>query len=147
MRFEGVFTVAAPRVRVFDAVTDPDKVGRCMPDLRRLDIKQGGEFDAVVGVGVSIIRGDLSLHFRTLEKEPPTRARMAAHGTGLGSAVDLDMVTELTEVRDGTSMKWTAEASVSGKLASLGQGLIRSQAERIVKQLFDCLRGRLEQGA
>lgn len=148
MHFEGVFTVASPREQVFGAVTDPNRVARCIPDLKRLDVRSEGEFDAVVGIGVSIIRGDISLRFRTLEKQPPSRVRMVAHGTGLGSAVDVEMVTELTDGEEGrTSMNWSAEASVSGKMASLGQGLIDSQAERIIRRLFDCLRSRLEQGA
>ena len=115
-----------------------------MPGLRRLDLRKDGEFDAVVGVGVSIIRGDVSMHFRTVEKVSPTRVRMRAHGVGLGSAVDVEMATELTETASGgTSMKWTADATVSGKVASLGQGLIEGQAEKIIRELFGCLRTRL----
>ncbi len=144
MHFEGVFTVATPKERVFDVVTDPNQVARCMPDLRRLDVKSRDEFEAVVGSGIPLVRGDITLHFRTLEKSPPVRVKMAAHGNGLGSAIDVEMVTELADGDGGgTSMKWTAEATVSGKLASLGQGLIRSQSERIVRQLFDCLRSKL----
>ena len=146
MHFEGVFTVASPKKKVFAVVTDPDQVARCMPDLRRLELKSKDEFVAVVGTGISLVKGDISLHFRTLEKAPSGRARMMAHGTGLGSAIDVEMVTELTDgIGGGTAMKWTAEAKVSGKLASLGQGLIKSQSERIIRQLFDCLRSRLEQ--
>ena len=145
MHFEGVFTVESPRGKVFAMVTDPNQVARCMPDLRRLEVKSADEFVAVVGTGISLVKGDISLHFRTLEKSPPGRARMAAHGTGLGSAVDVEMVTELTDHDGGgTAMRWTAEANVSGKLASLGQGLIKSQSERIIRQLFDCLRSKLE---
>src|SRR5271157_1322930 len=138
MHFEGIFTVAAPRERVFAMVTDPNQVANCMPGLRRLAVKSEDEFDAVVAVGVSIIRGDISLHFRTLEKEAPSRVKMSAHGMGLGSAMDVEMVTELAEAGGGgSSMKWTAEAVVSGKVASLGQGLIKAQAEKIVRELFD----------
>ena len=145
MNFGGVFVVSAPKERVFGAVTDPNQVARCIPDLKRLEVKSEGEFEAVVGVGVSIIRGDLSLRFRTVEKVPYSRVKMVARGTGLGSAVDVEMVTELADGEDGrTSMKWAAEATVSGKIASFGQGMIKSQAERIIKQLFDCLRGKLE---
>jgi carbon monoxide dehydrogenase subunit G len=145
LHFEGVFAVSAPRERVFGVVSDPDQVARCIPDLRRLDVKSAEEFDAVVGVGVAIIRGELSMRFRTVEKNPPSRFKLLAHGTGLGSAVDLEMVTELADAEGGgTSMKWTADATVSGKIASLGQGLMKSQTEKIIRQLFDCLRGKLE---
>ena len=86
----------------------------------------------------------VSLHFKTI-KRSPSRVKVVAHGAGLGSAIDVEMVTELTEGNGGgTAMKWNAEADVSGKLASLGQGLIEPQSERIIRQLFDCLRNRLE---
>ncbi len=145
MHFEGVFTVSAPRERVFGVITDPNQVAKCIPDLRRLEVKSADEFDALVGVGVAVIRGDLSMRFRTVEKQPPSRVKLLAHGAGLGSAVDVEMVTELADGGGGgTSMRWTADASVSGKMASLGQGLMKAQAEKIVRQLFDCLRKKLE---
>ena len=145
MNFGGVFVVSAPKERVLGAVTDPNEVARCVPDLTSLEVKSEREFEAVGRVGVAIVRGDLSLRFRIVEKVPYSRVRTVAHGTGLGSAVDVEMVTELADGKDGgTSMKWAAEATFSGKIASLGQGMINSQAERIIRQLFDCLRGKLE---
>ncbi len=145
MHFEGVFAVAAPREQVFALVTDPGQVAGCMPGLRKLDVTSEGEFDAVIGVGISVIRGDIPFHFKTVEKEPPSRVKMTAHGTGLGSAIDVEMVTHLSEAKDGgTSMKWTAEAGISGRVASFGQGLIRAEAEKTIIALFDCLRARLE---
>lgn len=137
--------VSASRERVFQAVTDPEEVARCMPELQKLDVKSADEFDAVVRVGVSLVRGDFLLHFRTTEKSALNRVKLVAHGTGLGSALDVEMATELSDSPSGgTSMRWTAEAQVSGKLASLGQRLIQSQAEKTIRQFFDCLRGRLE---
>ena len=145
LHFEGVFVVSAPREQVFGAVGDPNQVARCIPDLRKLEVRSTDEFDVVVGIRVAVITGELAMHFRTVEKEPPSRAKLTAHGTGLGSAVDLEMVTELAvQPGGGTSMKWTAEATVSGKMASLGQGLMKSQAEKMIRQLFDCLRSKLE---
>lgn len=144
MHFEGVFTVSSPKEKVFAVVTDPNQMARCMPDLRKLEVKSADEFVAVVGTGISLVKGDISLHFRTLEKAPSDRAKIVAHGTGLGSAIDVEMVTELSDGDGGgTTMKWAAEASVSGMLASLGQGMIKSQSERIIRQLFECLRSKL----
>ncbi len=145
MHFEGTIEVAAPRKRVFAAVTDPNRVARCIPDLKKLEVRSADEFDAVVKVGVSFVRGDFALVFRTVEKQAPSRVKLTAHGTGLGSAVDVSMETYLADTPSGgTSMKWSAEAQVSGKIASLGQRLVQSQAEKIIRQLFDCLRGKLE---
>jgi len=145
MLFKGVFEVGAPTERVFATMTDPEQVAKCMPDLRRLEVKSPDEFDAVVNVGISFIRGDFVVHFRWAEKTPEERVKLSAHGTGLGSAVDMEIVAAMRATKDaGTTMDWTVEARISGKLASLGQRLIEAQAEKIIKQLFDCLRQRLE---
>jgi len=137
--------VGAPKERVYATMTDPNQVAKCMPDVRRLQVKSSDEFDAIVNVGLSFIRGDFALHFKWVEKVPGERVRLASHGTGLGSAVDMDIVARMSERKDGgTAMDWVVDARISGKLSSLGQRLIESQAEKIFKQLFDCLRQRLE---
>lgn len=145
MRFEGVFDAAAPRGRVFDTITDPNQVAGCMPGLQSVEVRSPDEFDAVVRVGVSFIRGDFALRFRTVEKNPQSYAKLLVHGTGLGSAIDMEIEVRIFEGKGGgMSMKWNADASVSGKIASLGQRLMESQAERIIKQFFDCLRQKLD---
>jgi carbon monoxide dehydrogenase subunit G len=146
MRFGGVFEVGASTERVFAAMTDPNQVARCMPGLRKLEVKSPDEFDAVVNVGISFIRGDFAVHFRWEERTPAERVRLAAHGIGLGSAVDMKIgATMAAKGKSGASMEWTVDTTISGKLASLGQRMIESQAEKIVKQLFDCLRQKLEE--
>ena len=145
MQFKGAFVVGAPRERVYAIMTDPNQVAKCMPDMRKLEVKSADEFDAVVNVGISFIRGDFALHFRWAEKSPVASVKLASHGTGLGSAVDMEIIAKMSASGEGgTTMDWTVDARISGKLASLGQRLIESQAEKIIKQLFDCLRQQLE---
>jgi uncharacterized protein len=145
LHFEGVFETATQRKRVFEVVTDPNQVGRCMPGLQRLEVRSADDFDADLKLGISFIRGDFSLHFKAAERNPHSHAKLLAHGTGMGSSVDMEIEVKVTDrVPEGTSMSWTADARISGKIASLGQRLLESQAERIVEQLFICLRQRLE---
>ena len=145
MQFEGTFDVGAPRERVFDLMTDPDQVAQCMPELQKLEVRSPSDFDAVVRVGISFIKGDFVLHFKTAQKDPPSSVKLLMHGTGLGSAVDMEIVAKLSEREEGgTSMKWMVEAKASGRIASLGQRLLETQAEKIVTQLFACLRQKLE---
>jgi carbon monoxide dehydrogenase subunit G len=143
MHFEGTFDVKAPRSTVYDFLLDPKKISGCMPDLQRLDVKSPDQFDAVVRAGVSFIKGDFTMHFRVAEKDPPGHAKLVAHGTGIGSTVDLETLLDLADANGGTSMKWSAEARVGGRIASVGQRLLNGQAEKIVKQLFECLQKQL----
>jgi carbon monoxide dehydrogenase subunit G len=40
-------------------------------------------------------------------------------------------------------MKWSADALVGGRIASVGQRLLSGQAEKIIKELFGCLQKQL----
>ena len=116
-----------------------------MPDLQKLEVKSQDDFTAVVRAGVSFIKGDFSLHFLTVEKTPPTHAKLTARGSGIGCTIDLERMMDLSDVAaGGTAMKWSADAKIGGRIASVGQRLINGQAEKIIKQLFDCLRTTLE---
>lgn len=145
MHFDGTFEVKAPKEKVFSIIMDPNKISKCMPDLKKLDVKSPDDFSVVITAGVSFIKGDFNLHFTTVEKTPPTHAKLAAHGTGIGSTVDMDTVMDLSDIAGGgTSMKWTADAKIGGRIASVGQRLLSGQAEKIIKNLFDCLKTTLE---
>ena len=147
MHFEGTFNVKAKPDKVFTTILDPNQISKCMPDLQKLEVKSPDDFVAVVRAGVSFIKGDFNLHFLTVEKTPYSHAKLTAHGTGIGSTVDIDVFIDLTEGPDeGTAMKWSADARIGGRIASVGQRLLQSQAEKIIKGLFDCLQGKLEAG-
>jgi len=142
LHFDGTFSIRAPRKDVFDVLIDPKQISKCMPDLQK------EEFTAVVRAGVSFIKGDFTLNFRLVESDPPTHAKLVARGSGIGSAVDLETIIDLSDSGDGgTLMKWQAEAKVGGRIASVGQRLLSSQAEKIIKQLFDCLRHQFGTGS
>ena len=145
MHFEGTFNAKAPKETVYSIVLDPAEISKCMPDLQKLDVKSQDDFTAVVKAGVSFIKGDFTLHFTSVEKTPSTHAKLSAHGSGIGSTIDMTTTMDFADNPDGgTAMKWTADAKIGGRIASVGQRLINGQAEKIIKQLFDCLRARFE---
>jgi carbon monoxide dehydrogenase subunit G len=144
LHFEGTFNVKVPKEKVFETITDPQKISQCMPELQKLDVKSPDDFTAIIKAGVSFIKGDFNMHFTTVEKTAPTHAKLKAHGTGIGSTVDMDTVMDLADGSDGgTSMKWVADAKVGGRIASVGQRLLTGQAEKIIKDLFSCLEKQL----
>jgi carbon monoxide dehydrogenase subunit G len=145
LHFEGTYSIGAPKDKVFDLLTDPNQISKCMPDLQKLEVKSKDEFMVVVRAGVAFIKGDFKLNFNVAERVPPTHAKLVARGSGMGSAIDLQATMDLKdEGASGTNMKWSAEAMVGGRIASVGQRLLNSQAEKIIKQLFDCLESRFK---
>lgn len=146
MHFEGTFEVKTSRDKVFEFLLDPQQLSSCLPDLQKLEVRSPYDYTAVVRVGVSFIKGDLTMNLKVSDTIPPSHARLVARGSGIGSTIDLDANMDLSESGGGTSLKWQAEAQVGGRIAVVGQRLINSQAEKIVKQLFGCIQGKLEKG-
>jgi uncharacterized protein len=144
MHFKGTFNVKTTKDKVFNLLMDPNQISQCMPDLQKLEVKSPEDYTAVIKAGVSFIRGDFNMHFTVVEKTAPTHAKLVAHGTGIGSTIDMDTLMDLSDAPDGgTSMKWSAEAKIGGRIATVGQRLIEGQSEKIIKQLFTCLEGKL----
>ena len=123
---------------------DPADISSCIPDFQRLQVKTADDFSVLVRAGISFVKGDITLHFQVVEKVSPISAKIKVNGTGIGSTVEMDIVLAISIEGDGSSMKWTADAKIRGKIASFGQKVLEAQAERIIRQLFDCLRAKLE---
>lgn len=141
MHFDGTFNVKATKDRVFALLMNPEELSKCMPDLQELEVKSPDEYTAVIKAGVSFFHGNFDMHFNVVEKVPPTHTKIVAHGTGIRSTISLETIVDLLDGPKGeTTIKWSAEAEISGMLASVGQRLVAGQAEKIVEQLFDGLK-------
>jgi carbon monoxide dehydrogenase subunit G len=44
-----------------------------------------------------------------------------------------------------TTMRWSADVSIMGTIASVGSRLIEGTADRLINQAFDCMRAKLEE--
>lgn len=143
MHFEGTFETRAPPKKVYDFLLNPEAIGKCLPDLQKLEVRDQDHYNAAVKVGVGFIKGTFTFQFTVAEKDAPKKARLKAHGSGTGSTIDLEAVMELEEAKAGTRMNWKADAQVGGMMAGIGQRIISGTAEKTISQLFDCLRRQL----
>ncbi len=145
MHFEGTFDVKAPRQKVWDFISVPNNVAKCLPDLQKLEVLAPDRFKATVKAGVGFIKGTFNFEFAMLDMQPPTHAKLSGHGSGTGSTVDLETAIDLSDLPDGgTRMAWKADAKVGGLIASVGQRLLEGAAQKLVGNLFACLKKQLE---
>ncbi len=144
MNFEGTYDVKAPREKVWGYVIDPNKIGKCLPDLKSLEVQGEDKFTAVVRVGIGPIKTDFRFRLEIVEKTPPAHARLKGTGTGSGSSVDLDTSIDLTEITGRTRLAYKADVKVGGVMAGLGQRMMGSATEKTVNEVFECVRRELE---
>lgn len=144
MHLDGHFTVSAPQADVYAFLTDPAKVSRHMPDVTHVVIEDADHFTITARVGVAHIKGDVVVKLEIRDRRPPIGTTVVGRGTGLASVVD--MTTSFTlEPRDAqTVVRWTADVTISGKLAAFGpQGLLDRIARKNVDAFVEGIRAGL----
>lgn len=133
------------RAEVWAFITDPEKVGRCFPDLVSLAVHDAANFDAVVKVGVGPVRGNFKFKVELLPDAAASRLDMKMSGGGFGSAIDLTAGADLVDAGSGaaTTLKWNGQAVARGPIAAVGGRVLDAQAHRLIAQAFANVRERL----
>lgn len=145
MDFSGDVEIKAPRQRVWDFLTDPEQVTQCAPGLKSVEVIDDTRFKCVVRAGVGMIKGNFNFDIEWVEKDEPNSATMVANGKIPGSAVAMRSTLALADGADeGTDMHWTSDVKVSGTIAGVGARLMNGVAERMVNDIFTCIKSKLE---
>src|SRR5918994_2416027 len=149
MRFENRFDVDAPLERVWETVLDVDRVAPTVPGAQVLE-RTG---DDAYKVAIKVKVGPMSMTYRgevevTERDEAAHRAVMKARAKesrGQGTA-DADVTMLLSGANGGTSATVTTDVQLSGKVATMGQGVLQDVSGRLVetfaKNLADMLEGK-----
>lgn len=141
-----MFAVAAPPEKVWSFLMDPLKLSGCIEDPHTVEIVDENTFKGKVKTGVAFIKGTFTASAKIVEKEPPRRARIRAHGTGMGSAFDVDATLELSVSGQGTTVRWGADVVLNGTIASVGARLLQGTIDKKTNQFFENVRKNLESG-
>jgi len=154
MRFENRFEVAAPLQEVWDAVLDVERVAPNVPGAQVLE-KTG---DDAYKVAIKVKVGPMSMTYRgdvevTERDEAAHRAVMKARAKesrGQGTA-DADVTMTLSGDDARTTAEIVTEVDLTGKVATMGQGVLQDVSGRLVdafaENLAAMLEGRAEEPA
>jgi carbon monoxide dehydrogenase subunit G len=149
MRFEGKVNIRAPRKKVWDYLTDAEKVSRAAPGLEKLEVVEPGKkFRVVTAIGLGTIKARFTSDVEWTDLQPPDRAAMKAHGMAPGSAVDATSAMHLSDGEGGsTDLAWSADVTISGTIASLAARLMGGVTQKLTAAFFDSVRKEIEKDA
>jgi uncharacterized protein len=147
MRFENHFDVDAPLDEVWDALLDVERVAPTVPGAQVLE--QTGDDAYKVAIKVKV--GPMSMTYRgeveIVERdEAAHRAVMRARAKesrGQGTA-NADVTMVLSGEDGHTAATVTADVELSGKVATMGQGVLQDVSGRLVGTFAENLAAMLE---
>lgn len=141
---QGQFSVHAPKERVVQLMTDPDFLGRTLPDSKGYRVTGPDSVVADMKVGVSHIKGVMptTLTIKAVREGEPLTIRVVAQG--LGSRVDMELAFDIKDLNGSSDLDWSSTATVSGMLASVGSGLLRPMAKRNFDAIVGAIRDAIE---
>ena len=139
MKIEGTHELRAPRVRVFQALTDPEVLKRCIPGCEQLEKTGENSYAATLRAGVGSIKGTFKGNVRLEEIRQPEHYRMIVDGKGQPGFLKGTGDIDLEEQGDATIIKYAGDVQVGGTIASVGQRMIQGAAKMMASQFFTAI--------
>ncbi|MGA3404644.1 MAG: carbon monoxide dehydrogenase subunit G [Candidatus Bathyarchaeia archaeon] len=147
MHLEGRYVLKANRTDVWNLISNPEKIARCLPGLQQLEIKDSKTFVVTVKVGISFVRGNFKFTFTLIDQIPPSHSRFQANGRGAGVSVNMNASMDLSEPQPGsTELSWKSDVELGGLLGELSPSLLQNSTSGFTQEFFNCIKAQLERG-
>ena len=140
LRGEGQAKVAAPPEAIWTMLLDADQLAGIIPGCHGVKKLSDTHFTAEVTLGVGPVKGRYKAEIELSDLDEPRAATLTGSVSGaLGTGGGSGRVT-LTPGENGvTTIAYTYEAAVGGKVAAIGGRLLDGAAKAIIGQFFAAL--------
>jgi uncharacterized protein len=136
LNFVGEITVAAPREAVFKALSDAPFFASCIEGVRDLKAIDATHYDAVLETRIAYMRFNFKVAVQMSRVTPPEAIEAKIEGTPMGMVGRLTATatTRLADADGGTVIRYSIDATLTGKLGSMGQPVLKAKAKEMEKQ-------------
>jgi uncharacterized protein len=139
MKIEGSYTFAAPRDVVWPLLQDPYVLARVMPGCEKLDKVNDNAFEGILKIKVGPVQGKFNGDVQLSDIKDPESYTIAVNGKGAPGFVKGIGALQLEDDGGTTILHYQGDAQVGGRLASVGQRLLQSSANAIIRQSLEGL--------
>ena len=149
MKIAGEITVAAAREAVFKALSDAPFFASCIEGVRDLKAIDATHFSAVLETRVAYLRFTFRANVEITGLLPPEEINAKIEGTPLGIVGRLTAAatTRLIEAGGQTVIHYEIDATLTGKLGSMGQPVLMAKAKDMEKHFAERLLAAFAAGA
>lgn len=142
MKFSGELTVPAPREAVFDRLRDAPFFASCVEGVGQLNETAPDHYAARFATRIAYIRFEFELTVEVVRAERPLiiEARIEGKPHGVVGRLSGVSAAHFDETEGGTKVSYNIEATLTGRLGSIGQPVLNSKAKEMEKQFVANLR-------
>ena len=137
MIFDGKIDLGVPKQKAWDFLIDINKFSTCLPGIDEIKQIDDKTFDGIISATVGPISGKFSFRSTIVESRPPDQMVVRTEGTDsvTKSTVNADMTLDLREISENkTEMDYRADIKIKGRLAILGDMVLRATATLILQE-------------
>ncbi|MTI17735.1 carbon monoxide dehydrogenase [Rhodobacteraceae bacterium RKSG542] len=146
MEMSGEHIIPANREAVWAALNDAGVLQACIPGCEEVVKSSDTELSAKVRLKIGPVKARFSGDVTLSDIVAPETYVISGKGNGGvagfakgGARVHLEDLGD-----EGTKLTYEVEAAIGGKLAQLGQRLIKSTSEKLAAQFFDSFAAQFE---
>jgi carbon monoxide dehydrogenase subunit G len=141
LNIAGEITVAAPREAVFKALSDAPFFASCIEGVRDLQAIDATHYGAVLETRIAYLRFNFKANVEITRLSPPEEIQAKVEATPLGivGRLTATATTRLAEADGQTVIHYSIDATLAGKLGSMGQPVLKAKAKEMEKYFTERL--------
>ena len=149
MKFEHEIATEVSRDSLWSVLIDVPRVARCIPGVEEVKAIGDGTYCGTMRIRLGPVGVNLegTLQVQQDEKQGRFRILAQAQDRRVGGGVQSTIETAITEPTLGLAgLRVSADVQFMGRLAHLGQAIIKRKADSIVKEFAENLKESVAQG-
>jgi carbon monoxide dehydrogenase subunit G len=143
MIFDGQIDLDVPAKKAWDFLIDVEKFSTCLPGIDQVKQIDDKTFDGVISANVGPISGKFLFRSTIVDSRPPEQMVVRTEGSDsvTKSTVNADLTVDLRDVAENKAvMDYHADVKIKGRLAILGDMVLRATATLILQEFARRLR-------
>jgi uncharacterized protein len=136
MNLEGEAKFSMEANQLWDSLLDEEILKKVIPGCHELVLKENGEYDVVLKLGVAAVKGEYVGKVKIEGVDKPNYYILHASGSGSPGHVDAKMHCRIFEMENGSRLEWNCDAEVGGTIASVGNRVLGGVAKFLAGKFF-----------
>ncbi len=136
MKLNGAVIVNAPMEQVWNLFMDPTQLCRVIPGCEQARQLDETHYEAVLSVKVQFMTIRSNARGTLLKAEPPQHLVVELMGepVAMAGAFRAQVSIDLSAIADATNVQYAMDLTMLGRLASLGEAIVRSTSRQLTAQ-------------